>query len=436
MSRASQEVSALEIVLERTIRHEEQQEYHLELPFELPDRTEELQVEIEVEPLGEGRLTIDLGLKDAQRVRGWSGGARTRFAVGKERATPGYLPGELVPGTWAVLLGAYRVPAAGCRVIARVRCLPETPRWLKGDLHSHTVHSDGSYTLDEAVSIMKALGCDFLATTDHNTVSQNFAHPKESPVVLIPGMELTTNDGHANLLGVVDPVTDFRVRRLEHIHAHFAAARDKGAVVVLNHPHCGDCPWEWGFEVDHDWVEVWNGPWTDRNERALAWWHAQLAAGRRIVAVGGSDVHKPHPHVKHAHPTMWAYAVSRTSAGILEGIGRGHAFISESPEGPAIDFRIGKAMMGDTAEADDADGKGELRVSRLHPGDRVLILSERGLEEERTAGREETLFHAWRAERDRQFYRIEIRRQCPIRNASVVAALSNPIYLRAHPQAN
>lgn len=420
----------MEIVLERGIRQEEEREYHLELPFELPDRTEELQVEIEIEPLGEGRLTVDLGLKDPRRVRGWSGGARTRFSVGREKATPGYLPGELVPGKWAVLLGAYRVPPSGCRVVVRIRCLPETPRWLKGDLHSHTVHSDGSYALNEAVSIMEALGCDFLATTDHNTASQNFAHPKESPVVLIPGLELTTNDGHANLLGAVDPLTDFRVRRLEDVRARFAEAKDKGAVVVLNHPHCGDCPWEWGFEVDHDWVEVWNGPWTDRNERALAWWHAQLAAGRRLVAVGGSDVHKPHPHVKHAVPTTWAYADSRTSAGILAGIGRGHAFISESPEGPTIDFRIGTAMMGDTALADDADGTVELRVSGLKPGDRVLVLSERGLEQARTAGQEGMLHHVWQAARDRLFYRVEVRRQCPIRNESVVAALSNPIYLR------
>lgn len=419
-----------EIVLERVIRQEEERGYHLELPFELPDRTEELQAEIEIEPLGEGRVTIDLGLRDASRVRGWSGGARTRFSVGRERATPGYRPGELAPGAWAVLLGAYRVPPAGCRVVVRLRCLRESPRWLKGDLHAHTVHSDGSYTLGDAVAIMEGLGCDFLATTDHNTASQNYAHPRESSVVLIPGMELTTNDGHANLLGVVDPVADFRVRRLEDVRARFAEAKAKGAVVVLNHPHCGDCPWEWGFEVEHDWLEVWNGPWTDRNERALAWWQGQLAAGRRLVAVGGSDVHKPHPHVRHAHPTMWAYADSRTSAGILASIGRGRAFISESPDGPTVELSIGAAMMGDTASPADTEQGGRLRADRLQPGDRVLLLTERGAEAQWSADRAGPMLRDWPAERDRLFYRVEVRRHCPLRNASVVAALTNPIYLR------
>jgi len=427
----NQEEAIVEILAERLIRHEEERDYYVEVPFELPEHVEELEVEMEAVALGEGRLTIDLGLKDPQRVRGWSGGARTRFAVGREKATPGYLPGELMPGEWAVLLGAYRVPQAGCKIVLRIRCRAERRRWLKGDLHSHTVHSDGSYTLGEAVSIMESLGCDFLATTDHNTVSQNFVHPKESGLVLIPGIELTTNRGHANFLGAVDPIRDFRVHRVDDIHAHFAAAKEKGAVVVLNHPLCGDCPWEWGFAVDHDWVEVWNGPWTDRNERALDWWQAELAAGRRLVAVGGSDVHRPHPHVKHAMPTTWVYAASRTVAGILEGIGRGHAFLSESPDGPTIKLRIGAAMIGDTIEYSDdvACADACLQAERLQPGDAIRIVTERGAERELVADGESVACE-WQAALGRLFYRIEIRRFCPERGEAVMAALSNPIYMR------
>ena len=38
---------------------------------------------------------IDLGLRDPQRFRGWSGGTRDHMTLSTEDATPGYLPGPL-----------------------------------------------------------------------------------------------------------------------------------------------------------------------------------------------------------------------------------------------------------------------------------------------------------------------------------------------------
>src|SRR5690554_6819801 len=173
-------------MIERLIKHEEEKDYYVQIPFEMPENTEDLYVEVVISPVGEGSCVIDLGVAGPSRVHGWSGGARQSFHIGIESATPGYLPGPLLPGQWAVLLGAYRVPKKGCLVKVHIRCEPKRYRWLKGDLHSHTIHSDGSYTLTEAVHIMEELGCDFLATTDHNTVSQNYAHPKGGHIVLIP----------------------------------------------------------------------------------------------------------------------------------------------------------------------------------------------------------------------------------------------------------
>ena len=423
--------SDLNLTIDRLIRHEEEKDYYIEVPFTMPDRTEELHVEIEVEPLGEGRTTIDLGLKDPTRIRGWTGGARKRFFVGREKATPGYLPGDLTPGPWAVLLGAYRVPQAGCRVRVHIRCQREARRWLKGDLHTHTVHSDGTYTLEDAANIMEALGCDFIATTDHNTVSQNYAHPRESNIVFIPGMELTTNRGHANFLGAVDPIEDFRAVSMEDIHQHVKTGKARGAKVVLNHPYCDDCPWEWSFEVDYDWVEVWNGPWTERNRRALDWWQAQLAAGRRLVAVGGSDVHRPHPYVKHAMPTTWVYASARTVQGILDAIGRGHVFLSYAPEGPTIEMTIGSSVIGDCFERTDGErAEASVKLTRLVKGDKVKMISDQGTEEEWVAENDGELVCTWHVS-DRKFYRIEVWRYFDEVKQTLLAALSNPIYIKS-----
>jgi hypothetical protein len=82
---------------------------YLEVPFELPARgVSALEVTLAYD---QDAAVIDLGCRDPERWRGWSGGARSRFAITPGGATPGYEPGELVPGRWAVVLGLHGMPA-------------------------------------------------------------------------------------------------------------------------------------------------------------------------------------------------------------------------------------------------------------------------------------------------------------------------------------
>ena len=85
-------------------------------------------------------------------------------------------------------------------------------RWLAGDFHCHTVHSDGQHTIDEVAVMAAEAGLDFLAVTDHNTVSHHAHLPAASErtgVQLIPGQEVTTWRGHANAFGDIGWI-DFR----------------------------------------------------------------------------------------------------------------------------------------------------------------------------------------------------------------------------------
>ena len=147
------------------------------LPVEVPPGTHALRVELAYRAPG---CILDLGCMGPAGFRGWSGGARREFVISPEAATPGYLPGELEPGTWQVMIGLYRVPAGGAEYqVSAVasstpgrlalpsphaapppladgdrrprRVLPAVPgrRWLAGDLHTHTVHSDGGLTVPE-----------------------------------------------------------------------------------------------------------------------------------------------------------------------------------------------------------------------------------------------------------------------------------------------
>ena len=95
----------------RYIEHSEQSTY-IEVPFQMPERVEEIHVSYQVESHGDeaAKAVIDLGIRDAERVRGWSGGARQEFSIGLNQATPGYQPGRLAPGIGLFSITPTRFP--------------------------------------------------------------------------------------------------------------------------------------------------------------------------------------------------------------------------------------------------------------------------------------------------------------------------------------
>jgi hypothetical protein len=411
--------------ISRRILHDEESSY-IEVPFSVPAGTEQIKVKMEVIQEGVASSIIDLGVKDQNRVRGWSGGARSEFFIHQAKATPGYLHGEIEAGNWAVVLNAYKVAAKGCTVNLTIEYTLEELRWLKGDLHTHSVHSDGTFTLREKADICEEAGLDFLGLTDHNAASQNEAYPRDVDTLFIPGMELTTNKGHLNLFGVNNPIRDFRVNTMEELHNVLKEARENGAYISLNHPYCRNTGWRWDWDFDYDWVEVWNGPWRDENQDALDWWQEQLVSGKRLVAVGGSDAHRPHPYVIHGMPTTWVYSKSLTSSEILKSIDKGHVVLSYSPKGPFISLTCGISMTGDVCE--DTKQPVMLNVKDVQYSDVVKVISNQGIEQEVMVEEgQDSLDLSW-AVGNCSFYRVEVWRYFPEAKSRLLAALCNPIY--------
>ncbi|WP_404953400.1 hypothetical protein [Streptomyces sp. 147326] len=132
---------------------------------------------------------LDLGIFGPSGFRGWSGGERAGFTLSAADATPGYVPGPVEPGGWSVILGPMVGAAGGMAWQVEVTLhhgdpLPRTPYdilptsvagrgpgWYRGDLHLHSVHSDGKRTVDEIVTAARHEGLNFIATSDHNTSS-------------------------------------------------------------------------------------------------------------------------------------------------------------------------------------------------------------------------------------------------------------------------
>ncbi|MFF4240999.1 CehA/McbA family metallohydrolase [Actinomadura geliboluensis] len=324
-----------------------------ELPFDVPPGTASVTVELS----HEGGV-IDLGCHGPDGFRGWSGGVRDRFTLGPDWTTPGYLPGELEAGTWHVWLGLHRIPPDGVpyevtvttsatapprpeetppprpeRPPRRELPAPDGMRWLAGDLHSHTVHSDGTLTVHELACLAASQGLDYLAVTDHNTVSHHAelaTAGARAGVLLLPGQEVTTDLGHANVFGDTGWV-DFR-RSSADWAAHAAA---RGGLMSVNHPLSGDCAWRRPLPVPDrpPFAEIWHSSWWDRRWGApLAW--ADLWRPGGVVPLGGSDFHDPAQHKTLGEPVTWVLAGE--DGDVLGALRAGRTAVSAARDAPVL----------------------------------------------------------------------------------------------------
>ncbi|HWR19538.1 MAG TPA: CehA/McbA family metallohydrolase [Clostridia bacterium] len=324
--------------------------------------------------------TIDLaiGAPNGELI-GASGSDRERVYVSPLGSSPGFKTREIEKGEWNIILGAYHVPEGGVTVVYHIELTHKERRLFKGDTHAHTVASDGCFTVQELADAAVAQKLDFLFVTDHNNTAQNRNLPERSDITVMPGTEWTHYKGHANFLGVMEPyVGRYYSENLIEAVSLMAQAQVSGALVTLNHPFCPLVPWEWGFDVPYDAVEVWNGIMSERNERAVIWWHAKLLKGERIAITGGSDFHRPGLFASLGLPCHCMYAPSRSKADILAAIKKGRGYISYLPEGPGVDIRA-EVKDGGFASFGDAVPSGsevEIRFFDLRVGDEIRIITD------------------------------------------------------------
>ncbi|WP_230631695.1 CehA/McbA family metallohydrolase [Sphingomonas sp. Leaf37] len=308
-----------------------------DLPFDVPAGTAQVRVAFTFEGRDRG-TTITLGVADPQRFRGWGGGTKYAFTIGEAFATPSFLPGPVPTGRWRLMMTvpSIRVGDAAkwsARIwFSKASDLDEVAfshwpiragaGWYRGDLHSHSGQSDARcrslagreagcppfYTFQEAA----AHDLDFVALTDHNVTSHfiemGYLQPHFDTLLLMPGRELTTRDGHANLLGYMGPLeTDIGRPGAATVNALIASAHATGGFLTINHPSrptgedCLGCGWATP-DTDYakvDAIEVVNGGSTietpgDREAAVLKqvhYWEALLNRGYRLVGVAGSDNH-------------------------------------------------------------------------------------------------------------------------------------------------
>ncbi len=354
------------------------------IPFDLPESVDQLLIDISYNdrigssPMERGGNTLDVGLFDQQGIesrspgfRGWSGSVQTRIVIGADWSSPPYRAGRPEAGTWNLLLGPYKIGPNGLRWQASIWLNPgiatpepqpvpdvatlyrpdlppaAEPNWYRGDLHMHTIYSDGTGTpVDVAVAAVET-GLDFFAITDHNRAQSptGMVPQGDGWPVFVPGVEVTTYAGHFNVWGT-DTWYDFREPTAEGIQRSVDEALADGGTVSLNHPKPYGPEWEYPEVTGFHTIEAWNGWWAVFNTAAMTWWHRQIHDGPGLPMIGGSDMHQ-HRSVgaperlleppRIGYPTTWVNVEGElTPDSILAAVREGRTFLSESPSGPQM----------------------------------------------------------------------------------------------------
>jgi predicted metal-dependent phosphoesterase TrpH len=104
---------------------------------------------------------------------------------------------------------------------------------IKADLHVHTTYSkDSLITPKDLIYFAKKRGLDAVAVTDHDQLEGARKIAKETDFLIIPGMEVSSRDGHIVALNVQEliPKGLSAIETVERIHK-------AGGVAIACHPY-------------------------------------------------------------------------------------------------------------------------------------------------------------------------------------------------------
>ncbi|HLG71511.1 MAG TPA: CehA/McbA family metallohydrolase [Chloroflexota bacterium] len=189
---------------------------------------------------------------------------------------------------------------------------------LRLDLHNHSRASrDSKLSIDDLIAQAKARGLDGFALTDHDSTAGNaeaLEKARQNDLLLIPGCEVSSRDGHVLALFVEQPAGRGPLERvLEEVH-------QQDGLAVIAHPL------RYGGGVQRrvlerciglvDGIEAYNPdntPLGNRTGWSLAQRHAKFQTG-------GSDTHTIQ---NMAHGVTVVDAEARSLEGVREAMRRG-----------------------------------------------------------------------------------------------------------------
>lgn len=245
-------------------------------------------------------------------------------------------------------------------------------RYKAFEMHAHTLHSDGTFTVQTLCQACKERELDGVALTDHNTMSgwEDITPALEKETLpVIRGIEWTTFFGHMLVLGA-DKYVDWRFATPDTIDEYTKAIQDVNGAVGLAHPFalgspfCTGCHWDFNIRDWRyvDYVEVWSEHFpclNPINDLAFQYWTDLLNRGHRLAATNGRDWHGRDTKRNHMPVTYLGVkdgVVNSLTA--REALHAGRVYVTS---GPALAFSAEQNGLdyglGDTLQA----GKSQIR---------------------------------------------------------------------------
>ena len=485
--------------------------------------------------------TLDLGVYDAKPAeattwtqaerRGWSGSALRTIGIGVNgysdpatyeggrknyvpgRTTRAFKPGPIEAGQWAVEFGAGWIDPDGAGVDWKLEVITSTapewsndaftadpyapysanpnPGWYTGDLHAHGEMEPGNATMKQTMDLgFGALpagnGLDFMTVVDHNNSNSlgvlgedQYSYPGK---LVIPGIEVTTYNGHWNAIGSSN-FADFRfsdvlrwddagddniqtdgelstVRPAIQPASQMQPILDGGGYTQVNHPEtlkaapaqCRGCAWTYS-DAQTDWskvtaLEIQNGPagipagsptaMNPFSVDAIKTYERLLADGFHIAAVGSSDDHQGGEATGAFDSPVGrgatvVHADQLSTQGVIDAVKAGHTYVKPfGADAPDVELSAstpqgGKAIPGDSVTGSSLAIKiaVEGAASAVRPGPYTLKLLQDGIEVDSVTVTGDSYSHTFNVSESGR-YGFELTR--PLGDQTMIEAYSTPVW--------
>ena len=226
--------------------------------------------------------------------------------------------------------------------------------WFKGNLHTHTLNSDGDSTPDDVVRWYREHGYNFVAITDHNYLTSvdglNALHGADDKFLVVKGEEVTDRFGdkpiHVNGLdpaGFIEPPGGRSVVTM--VQNMIDAIRSARGVPSINHPNYG-----WAMSADDlaqlertRLFEVFNGHPLVNNlggggvPGLEETWDRLLSSGKLLYGIAVDDAHyfkRPEDKTAPRPGFGWVHvrAARLEARAIVEALERGDFYSSTGVE--------------------------------------------------------------------------------------------------------
>jgi hypothetical protein len=230
-------------------------------------------------------------------------------------------------------------------------CFDLPGNWYRGNLHTHTMVSDGKCTPAEAAAFYRGRGYDFLALTDHLVFAET-AGLGNDDFLVIPGIEVHGHDPVSRFYHIVglggDLTPGATLETLNSLQGDVNRLRDHGALVHFAHPYWLGQSAQHLLQVQgvHS-LEMYNAVCDVGYNKGYSnqTWDSLLAAGRRIWGLAVDDAHWVDWRPDAGIGWVMVKSPELSQAAILDALSEGRFYATTGPEIHDVRVEDGEAVI-------------------------------------------------------------------------------------------